>query len=257
MLIDTHTHLDDARYDEDREAMIARAREAGVEAFVTIGCDLPTSQAAVALAEQHPFIYASIGVHPHEVKHILDSWYGEFRRLAQNKKVVAYGEIGLDYHYNHSSPKEQRERFREQIQLARELKLPVIIHTREAAGRHDHDLERRKGVRNRRGVSLLLRGCLAGEGCAGLGFLPLVLRDSHVSERDDATGHRENSSVDRLLVETDCPYLTPVPHRGKRNEPAFVTHVATTLAELKALPIHDLAMYTTRNATQLFKLPSG
>ena len=132
MLIDTHTHLDDARYNEDREAMIARAQEAGVEAFVTIGCDLATSQAAVALAEQYPFVYASIGVHPHEVKHILDNWYDEFRRLAQNKKVVAYGEIGLDYHYNHSSPKEQRERFREQIQLARELKLPVIIHTREA-----------------------------------------------------------------------------------------------------------------------------
>ena len=132
MLIDTHTHLDDARYNEDREAMIARAREAGVEAFVTIGCDLATSQAAIALAEQHPFVYASIGVHPHEVKHILDSWYDDFRRLAQNKKVVAYGEIGLDYHYNHSPPKEQRERFREQIQLARELKLPVIIHTREA-----------------------------------------------------------------------------------------------------------------------------
>ena len=104
MLFDTHTHLDDARYNEDREAMIARAREAGVEAFVTIGCDLATSRAAVALAEQHQFVYASIGVHPHEVKHILDGWYDEFRRLAQNKNVVAYGEIGLDYHYNHSSP---------------------------------------------------------------------------------------------------------------------------------------------------------
>ena len=132
MLFDTHTHLDDARYNDDREAMIARAREAGVEAFVTIGCDLATSQAAIALAEQHPFIYASIGVHPHEVKHILDSWYDEFRRLAQNKKVVAYGEIGLDYHYNHSSPKEQRERFREQIQLARELKLPPISDARSS-----------------------------------------------------------------------------------------------------------------------------
>ncbi|NOS81426.1 MAG: hydrolase TatD, partial [Nitrospira sp.] len=97
MLIDTHTHLDDARYNDDREVMIARAREAGVTTFVTIGCDLSTSQAAVALAEQYPFVYASIGVHPHEVKHILDSWYDEFRRLAHSKKVAAYGEIGLDY----------------------------------------------------------------------------------------------------------------------------------------------------------------
>ncbi|HZH48750.1 MAG TPA: TatD family hydrolase, partial [Nitrospira sp.] len=132
MLIDTHTHLDDARYNDDRDTIIARAREAGVEAFVTIGCDLATSRAAVAIANQHPFVYASVGVHPHEVKHISDGWYDEFRRLVNNKKVVAYGEIGLDYHYNYSSPKDQRERFREQIQLARELNLPVIIHTREA-----------------------------------------------------------------------------------------------------------------------------
>src|ERR1044072_3454189 len=126
MLFDTHTHLDDARYNEDREAMIARAPEAGVEAFVTIGCHLATSRAALTLAEQHPAVSASIGFHPHEVKHIVDGWYDEFRRLAKNKKVVAYGESGLDYHDNHSSPKEQRERLREQVQLARELALPVI-----------------------------------------------------------------------------------------------------------------------------------
>ena len=132
MFIDTHTHLDDARYNDDRETMIDRARQAGVDAFVTIGCDLATSQAAVELADRYAFVYASIGVHPHEVKHIGDGWYDEFRRLAQHPRVVAYGEIGLDYHYNHSSPKDQRDRFREQVQLARELKLPVIIHTREA-----------------------------------------------------------------------------------------------------------------------------
>ncbi|HEY7128381.1 MAG TPA: TatD family hydrolase, partial [Nitrospira sp.] len=132
MLIDTHTHLDDTRYDADREAMIERARKVGVGAFVTIGCDLETSRSAVALADRHPDIYASIGVHPHEVKHIGDGWYDELRRLARGEKVVAYGEIGLDYHYNHSAPQEQRERFREQLQLARELCLPVIIHTREA-----------------------------------------------------------------------------------------------------------------------------
>ena len=119
MLIDTHTHLDDIRYDADREATIERARQAGVCAFVTIGCDLVTSRSAVTLADRHPDIYASIGVHPHEVKHIGDGWYDELRRLALHEKVVAYGEIGLDYHYNHSAPKEQRERFREQVQLAR------------------------------------------------------------------------------------------------------------------------------------------
>jgi TatD DNase family protein len=132
MLIDTHTHLDDTRYDGDRDETIERAREAGVGAFLTIGCDLATSRSAVTLADRHADVYASVGVHPHEVKHIGDGWYDELRRLARHEKVVAYGEIGLDYHYNHSSPQEQRQRFREQVQLARELRLPVIIHTREA-----------------------------------------------------------------------------------------------------------------------------
>ena len=132
MLIDTHTHLDDARYEPDREAVIARARETGIDRIITIGCDLSTSQAAVALANRYPFVYATIGVHPHEVKHIEDGWYNELRRLAENKKVVAFGEVGLDYHYNHSSPKEQRDRFREQIQLAREIRLPSSF----TPGRH-------------------------------------------------------------------------------------------------------------------------
>src|SRR3989441_7447672 len=132
MLIDSHCHLDDARYDADREAMIARAHQGGVAHFITIGCDLETSRAAVALAEQHPFISATVGVHPHEVKHIKDGWYAELRALAQSGGVVAYGEIGLDYHYDHSPRETQRERFREQLRLARELHLPIVIHTREA-----------------------------------------------------------------------------------------------------------------------------
>ena len=215
MLIDTHTHLDDARYDEDREAMIARAREAGVEAFVTIGCDLATSQAAVALAEQHPFVYASIGVHPHEVKHILDSWYDDFRRLAQNKKVVAYGEIGLDYHYNHSSPKEQRERFREQIQLARELKLPVIIHTREA---QDDTIAILKEERASEIGGVF--HCFSGDAWLAKDALDLgfYLSFSGILTFQNATMLRDiakTAPLDRLLIETDCPYLTPVPHRGK------------------------------------------
>src|SRR5947208_16024028 len=111
--------------------MIAGAREAGVEHFVTFGCDLSTSRAAVELADRYPFVYATVGVHPHEAKQIGDSWYDDLRRLAQHKKVVAYGEIGLDYHYKHSPPKLQRERFREQITLARELRLPSVVHTRE------------------------------------------------------------------------------------------------------------------------------
>jgi len=255
MLIDTHTHLDDARYNDDRDAMIARAREAGVEAFVTIGCDLATSQAAVAIANQHPFVYASVGVHPHEVKHISDGWYDEFRRLVNNKKVVAYGEIGLDYHYNHSSPKDQRERFREQIQLARELNLPVIIHTREAQDDTMTILKEEKASE----IGGVFH-CFSGDAWLAKDALDLGfhLSFSGILTFQNATMLRDiakNTPLDRVLIETDCPYLTPVPHRGKRNEPAYVTHVAKQLAAIHPeLSLEQIGQRTTENAKRLFKI---
>ena len=255
MLIDTHTHLDDARYNDDRDAMIARAREAGVEAFVTIGCDLATSQAAVAIANQHPFVYASVGVHPHEVKHISDGWYDEFRRLVNNKKVVAYGEIGLDYHYNHSSPKDQRERFREQIQLARELNLPVIIHTREAQDDTMTILKEEKASE----IGGVFH-CFSGDAWLAKDALDLgfYLSFSGILTFQNATMLRDiakNTPLDRVLIETDCPYLTPVPHRGKRNEPAYVAHVAKQLAAIHPeLSLEQIEQRTTENAKRLFKI---
>lgn len=258
MLIDTHTHLDDARYNDDREAMIARARAAGVDAFVTIGCDLVTSRSAVALADQHPFVYASIGVHPHEVKLIQDHWYDEFRRLAKHAQVVAYGEIGLDYHYNHSSPKEQRDRFREQIQLARELRLPLIIHTREAQ-QDTIAILKEERASEIGGVFHCFSGdaWLAKEALAlgfYLSFSGIVTFQSATALRDIA----KTVPLDRLLIETDCPYLTPVPHRGKRNEPAFVSHVAQLLAALRAeepgMSVEHIGTTTSANAKRLFKI---
>ena len=258
MLIDTHTHLDDARYNDDRDAMIARAREAGVGAFVTIGCDLSTSRAAVALADQYSFIYASIGVHPHEVKHIGDCWYDDFRRLARNKNVVAYGEIGLDYHYNHSSPKDQRDRFREQIQLARELKLPVIIHTREAQEDTITILKEEKAS----DVGGVFH-CFSGDAWLAKDALDLgfYLSFSGILTFQNATMLREiakNTPLDRVLIETDCPYLTPVPHRGKRNEPAYVSYVAQQLAEIhggtNSLSAARIGELTSANAKRLFKI---
>ena len=254
MLIDTHTHLDDARYNDDRDAMIARAREAGVEAFVTIGCDLATSQAAVAIANQHPFVYASVGVHPHEVKHISDGWYDEFRRLVNNKKVVAYGEIGLDYHYNHSSPKDQRERFREQIQLARELNLPVIIHTREAQDDTMTILKEEKASE----IGGVFH-CFSGDAWLAKDALDLGfhLSFSGILTFQNATMLRDiakNTPLDRVLIETDCPYLTPVPHRGKRNEPAYVAHVAKQLAAIHPeLSLEQIGQRTTENAKRLYQ----
>jgi len=253
MLIDTHTHLDDPRYDADREPTIERARQAGVAAFVTIGCDLATSRSAVTLAERHSDIYASIGVHPHEVKHVADGWYDELRRLAQNQKVVAYGEIGLDYHYNHSAPKEQRERFREQVQLARELRLPVIIHTREAQEDTISILKEEKASE----VGGVFH-CFSGDAWLAKDALDLgfYLSFSGILTFQNASTLRDiakQTPLDRVLIETDCPYLTPVPHRGKRNEPAFVSHVAQQLVEIHPeLSFDQISQATTENAKRLF-----
>ena len=253
MLIDTHTHLDDPRYDADRDTTIERARQAGVGAFVTIGCDLATSRSAVTLADHHPDIYASIGVHPHEVKHIADGWYDKLRRLAQNQKVVAYGEIGLDYHYNHSTPKEQRERFREQVQLARELRLPVIIHTREAQEDTISILKEEKAAE----VGGVFH-CFSGDAWLAKDALDLgfYLSFSGILTFQNASMLRDiakQTPLDRVLIETDCPYLTPVPHRGKRNEPAFVSHVAQQLAEIHPeLSLDQISQATTENAKRLF-----
>jgi TatD DNase family protein len=255
MLIDTHTHLDDARYDADRDEMIARAHEAGVERMVTIGCDLATSQAAVALAARYPAVYASIGVHPHEVKHITDGWYEDLRRLAEHAKVVAYGEIGLDYHYNHSSPEDQRVRFREQVRLARELRLPVIIHTREAQEDTIRIL-REEGASETGGVF----HCFSGDAWLAKDALDLgfYVSFSGILTFQNAGMLRDIAKtipMDRLLMETDCPYLTPVPHRGKRNEPGYVRHVAHTLAGLLNSSIDAIAEMTAANARRLFKIP--
>ena len=255
MLIDTHTHLDDTRYDGDRNETIERARKAGVGAFLTIGCDLATSRSAVTLADQHADVYASVGVHPHEVKHIGDGWYDELRRLARHEKVVAYGEIGLDYHYNHSSPQEQRQRFREQLQLARELRLPVIIHTREA--QQDTIAILKEEMASEVGGVF---HCFSGDAWLAKDALDLgfYLSFSGILTFQNATMLREiarQTPLDRVLIETDCPYLTPVPHRGKRNEPAFVSHVARQLAEIHSeLSLEKIEEATTDNARRLFRL---
>lgn len=256
MLIDTHTHLDDPRYEPDRDAVIARARETGIHSMITIGCDLSTSRAALALADRYPFVYATVGVHPHEVKHIEDGWYDEFRRLAANRRVVAYGEIGLDYHYNHSSPKLQRDRFREQIQLARELRLPLVIHTREAQ-EDTIQILKDEGSIEVGGVF----HCFSGDSWLAKDALDLgfYLSFSGIVTFQNAGMLRDIAKtvpLDRILIETDCPYLTPVPHRGKRNEPAFVRHVAETLAAATHVSdLEELHRLTTDNARRLFKIP--
>jgi len=258
MLIDSHVHLDDPRYNNDREQVFQRASDSGIEAFVTIGCDLSTSQAAVRLAESHDNVFSTIGVHPHESKEILNDWYDKFRQLAQHPKVVAYGEIGLDYHYDHSPREVQRQRFREQVQLAKELQLPIVIHTREAQ-KDTITILKEEGAAAIGGVF----HCFSGDACLAKDALDLgfYLSFSGVITFKNASMLREiikTVPLDRIMVETDCPYLTPVPHRGKRNEPAFVRYVAETIASLigngSPSSFEKIAHTTVQNTKRLFKI---
>ncbi len=254
MLIDSHCHIDDARYDADREAMIQRAQAEGVGHFVTIGCDLDTSRAAVALAQKHSFISATVGVHPHEVKLIQDNWYDELRTLAKSGRVVAYGEIGLDYHYDHSPRDVQRARFREQVRLACALKLPIVIHTREAQEDTIVILKEEKA-----GEVGGVFHCFSGDAWLAKDALDLgfYLSFSGVITFQNATMLRDivkTVPLDRIMVETDAPYLTPVPNRGKRNEPAYVRHVADKIAELHGLTIQQVEDATTQNTKRLFAI---
>ncbi len=256
MLIDSHVHLDDLRYDTDRNAVLQRAEAAEVEAMVTIGCDLATSRAAVTLAQAHPQVFATIGVHPHEAKEIKEGWYEAFRSLARQPKIVAYGEIGLDYHYDHSPREVQRERFREQIHLARELALPLVIHTREAQ-EDTVTILREEGAKDLGGVF----HCFSGDAWLAKDALDLgfYLSFSGVLTFKNATMLRDIAKtvpLDRLMIETDCPYLTPVPYRGKRNEPAYVQYVAETLAEVRGnRSLESIARATMDNTKRLFRIP--
>ena len=217
---------------------------------------LATSQAAVALAHAHPNIFATIGVHPHEAKEIGEGWYESFRSLAQHPKVVAYGEIGLDYHYDHSPREIQRQRFREQIHLARELALPLVIHTREAQ-EDTVMILREEGAVNGGGVFHCFSGDMwLAKDALDLGF---YLSFSGVLTFKNATMLRDIAKtvpLDRLMVETDCPYLAPVPYRGKRNEPAYVQYVAETLAEIRGNgSVESVARATVENTKRVFRIP--
>lgn len=258
MLIDTHVHLDDPRYDEDREAVFLRAEESGVTTFITIGCDLSTSSAAVKLATKRDNVYATVGVHPHEVKHIEPKWFSELTRLAQHQKVVAYGEIGLDYHYDNSPRETQRLQFREQISLAHSLKLPLVIHTREAQQDTLTILREEKADELGGVIHCFSEDAELAQGALDLGF---HLSFSGIITFRNAGPLRDIIRTvpdDRLLIETDAPYLTPVPFRGKRNESAYVKYVAQQIAEIKhgtsADGLEKIAHLTTDNARKLFKI---
>lgn len=248
-LIDSHAHLDFSHFDGDRETVIERAREAGLVAILNVGTDLASSRAAVTLAEQHDFIYAAVGVHPHGAKTLTPEVLGELRELARHPRVVAVGEIGLDYYRDLSPRPVQRQAFADQLALATELALPVVVHSREA---HDDVLAALRGWDGTGVLHSYSAGAGRLEEVLGLGFFigisgPVTFPKAHRLRAVAAA-----VPLPRLLVETDCPYLTPVPYRGRRNEPAYVWYVVEAVARARSMSAGKVAQATADNARRLF-----
>ncbi len=254
MLIDSHAHLQDSDYKNDLDQVLERAAQAGVDTIICIGFDYSASQKAVELANRNKNIYAAVGIHPHDAKTLDEQTLEKMYNLALNPKVVAIGEIGLDYYRNLSPIEQQKKAFVEQIKLAQELKKPVVIHDRDA---HQDVLDIIK--REKAGINGGIMHCYSGQLPLAVelvkeGFYlsfagPLTFKNAKKSHEV-----AEKINLDRILIETDCPYLTPDPYRGKRNEPAHVKLVAQKLAEIRNLELEEIAYITSSNTKRAFQL---
>ena len=255
MIIDTHAHIDVSDFDEDREAVIERARENGVQYMVNIGCDIESSYRSMELAEQHDFIYATAGIHPHDVKSINGDTYAHLRQLLLHPKVIALGEIGLDFFKNYSPQDQQRTHFHKQIQLAREMNKPIIIHSRDA--KEDIIAILSEFYPNNPNAQSGIFHCFSGDQeladkALEMGFYISFSGSVTFKKAEALREVAKTIPADRLFAETDCPYLTPVPHRGKRNEPAYVNFTAEKLAEIRGLKIDDVQRTMALNFFELF-----
>lgn len=253
-IIDTHLHLDQKPFARDREAVLERARRAGVKQMITIGCGVASSQAALQIAEQHDDIFVAVGIHPHDAGTSAEADVLALEQIAKHPKVVAIGETGLDYFYMHAPKETQQRMFRRCLELAGSLDLPFVIHSRDAEEDTVALLEEFAQKRPLRGVIHCFSGTLSfAQRCLSLGlYLSIPGMITFVSTVKRVV---RELPLERLLIETDAPYLAPAPFRGQRNEPAYVRQTALALAELLQTPPHVVASITTRNAQQLFGLP--
>ncbi|HSW65110.1 MAG TPA: YchF/TatD family DNA exonuclease [Dissulfurispiraceae bacterium] len=257
-MIDTHCHLEMKQFDEDRTAVIDRARASGIEYMITVASDLNGCESAVRLAEKHDCIFAAVGLHPHDAKDYSNATFERIMELSRSPKVVAIGEMGLDYYYDHSAREIQRTVFAEQLAFAKERDLPAIVHSRDA---QEDTLRIMENSGVRKGVMHCFSGDVAmAKRAIALGFH--ISLAGPVTFRNAAELREVAQMVpdDLLLIETDAPYLSPEPMRGKRNEPACLVHTAKHIAELRGITIEDLDRLTTLNAQRLFgigKLPEA
>lgn len=251
MLVDSHAHIQLDRFDPDREAVLERAHAAGVQTILAIGFDLGTSRGAIALAEEYDQIYATVGMHPHDAKDLDDQTVCIFREAAAHPKVVALGEMGLDYYRDLSPRPIQQEAFERQLDLAEELDLPIVIHNREAY----HDIL--PILQARRGSVRGVMHCFAGDveimhQSLALGFYIGIGGPVTYRKADTLQEVARKVPADVLLVETDCPWLAPQFRRGKRNEPAYVRATAEKIAELRGIFLEEIGEITTQNFETLF-----
>ncbi|MBE2978010.1 TatD family hydrolase [Priestia megaterium] len=252
MLFDTHVHLNAEQYEDDLQEVINRALEKGVQNMVVVGFDEPTIKKAIQIAETYDFIYASVGWHPVDAVDMTDEHLAWIEELAQHPKVVALGEMGLDYHWDKSPKEVQKDVFRRQIRLARKVNLPIIIHNRDAT-EDVVTILKEEHVEEVGGIMHCFTGSIeVANQCMDMNMYisfggPVTFKNAK-KPKEVAT----ELPLDKLLIETDCPYLTPHPFRGKRNEPGYVSYVAEQIAELKGITYEELADITTANAKKLF-----
>ena len=263
MFVDSHAHLDGKQFDSDREQVVARAREAGLTAIVAIGNGdgPPELDAGIKLAEQHPFMYATIGIHPHEARLASDHSYAEMERLARRPKVIAWGEIGLDYFYDHSPRDTQKEVFTRQMELAAAAKLPIVIHCRPSDNSDnawEDCLQMMQEQWAPKGIGGILH-CFTGswpqaKRALDMGFMISFAGNVTFPKAQQIRDAALEVPLDRMLIETDSPYLAPIPHRGKRNEPVYVKETARKLGQLRGLSMEEVGECTSRNFYNFFKL---
>ena len=252
MFIDTHCHLDFPDFDPDREEVIKRAKQESIGCIINIGSSLRGSRAGIDLAKQHDFIYASIGIHPHEADRYDNKIQTELAKLVNKDKVVAIGEIGLDYYKNYSKAENQKSLFISLIDLAKELDLPLIIHNRQAQN------DTLKILKNAMPVKAVVH-CFSGDAqflkeCLGLGFFISYTCNITYKKSQRLRELLKATPLDRLFLETDAPFLPPEGFRGKRNEPMYVKYLAQEIAKIKGISIDEVAKITTENAKGFFNL---
>jgi TatD DNase family protein len=263
VFIDSHAHLDGERFATDQDEVINRARDAGIVNILAVGTgDGPgTLDCAIKLASRYEFIYASVGIHPHEAKLATNADFQELERLAKQPKVIAWGEIGLDYFYDHSPREIQEQVFIKQMELARGAKLPIVIHCRPSENSNnawEDCLAMLEQYWTSSGLGGILH-CFTGDWthakrALDFGFMISFAGNVTFPKAQRIRDATRQVPLDRILIETDSPFLAPVPYRGKRNEPAFVKEVARQLADLRGLPIEEIARQTTHNFYRFFSL---